>query len=253
MDGVYVRKDLGCCLGIAILCVLIPLAALLVPAGLMHLVSRGPLEETVLTWPDGTVRERGWQYEDLVDGGHRRVGEWTFFHQNGVARAQGEYRLAPTGRWTYWYENGERYAKGAFEGNARSGVWTWWYANGQLALRGAFSRPGYSTREGFHGGRAEGPWLFWHENGTLSAHGAYTPAPELDDPDPDDERTRRSRAADDRLDPRRLGDLTTFGGSRASGPWRFWNDRGELDLERSGHYADGELVESLDPVLGDAR
>lgn len=71
--------------------------------------------------PNGKVSGVG----NLEEG--RKIGKWTYFHENGIKESEGEY-----GKYTYHHEHGDFYF------SVKIGMWKYWYDTGKLKAEGNY-------------------------------------------------------------------------------------------------------------------
>lgn len=106
-------------------------------------------EWTTEEWGDGTKRAAG-----LINQAGNKEGLWTFWHDNGQKKEEGEYKDGKReGLWTQLRKNGEK-IEAEFKDGELEGLWTWWHDNGQKAVEGECKE-----------GNKVGNWIYWDENG----------------------------------------------------------------------------------------
>ena len=123
------------------------------------------------------------------------------------------------GPWVLYHSNGEIDEQGAYAMGKEIGRWDWWYESGEKKAVGQFEN-----------GDRVGRWTWWHENGEILMQGAYEGG------------VGSGRWVMYHDNGRRWGEGDYVNGE-ISGHWQFWLPDGSVDHERSGHYANGELVE----------
>lgn len=64
---------------------------------------------------------------------HRRVGLWTWWHENGAMKSQGRFEDGlETGVWTTWHSNGQKESEGEYLYGRKDGIWRRWDDAGVL-------------------------------------------------------------------------------------------------------------------------
>jgi len=85
-----------------------------------------------------------------------RVGQWTYYHENGkVAKVVSYARGLPEGDVQVLRDDGTLKAKRTYKAGNRDGDWTMYDATGELILR----------EEHYVDGKPEGVWKVWYESG----------------------------------------------------------------------------------------
>ena len=138
---------------------------------------KGRVEPYVGTWPDGTLRTKG--YLKKVGGTPLKTGKWSWWdenrrktieanykdglmhgkyihwYENGTKKDVGEWRNGKQhGKVTHWYENGQKWTEAEYRDGKGNGKYISWYENGQKEQEGECIN-----------GEQHGKWTFWYENG----------------------------------------------------------------------------------------
>ena len=63
-----------------------------------------------------------------------RIGEFTWWHSNGVKQLTGQYNRSgeKVGRWRWWHDNGIKSIDGGYTNGQPDGPWKWWNDQGEL-------------------------------------------------------------------------------------------------------------------------
>ena len=149
-------------------------------------------------------------------------GMETLYHEGGAKLGENEFvNGARTGEARSWWPNGTLGMVGRNEADQPVGLWQRWHPNGARMLVGQFEA-----------GTPIGEWRNWYESGALERVAIYDP---------------EGGATGEFLEwwpdgSRRLYAVAS-GGDRKQvifdGEVFFWNEQGELDVERSGVYKSG--------------
>ena len=147
------------------------------------------------------------------------------YHDNGELHFRGQQvRTAEggwvrEGPWKAWHENGVLHEDGGYLAGHEQGDWRWWYADGTPMSKGRFID-----------GKRVGPWTFWHENGRVMMQGQYE----------DGDGVGRWVYFHENGMKKAEGD---FRAGKPAGCWTVWLEDGRPNLDRTGEYVDGVLVQ----------
>jgi antitoxin component YwqK of YwqJK toxin-antitoxin module/peroxiredoxin len=148
---------------IALLVALAPLTAGCAASGFFSVTKSGPMSGgkqgngrwTYWWYAGGPKKAQGTYVAD------RQVGEWTYWHKNGIVEWTGSFsdnRLG--GQSTFYYDDGTRRCAGTFLTGSESGVWTFWGANGSMERQGVYADGAAALR-----------WNYWDANQQFTAEG----------------------------------------------------------------------------------
>ena len=108
--------------------------------------------------PNGKKFEEG-RYED-----GKRIGEWTFYSDDGKKAKNGSYKKGEVcdGVWTYWRPDGTKQREESYLNGIRHGPWTRWHASGQKA-----------AEENYVNGKLDGKRIAWDKDGKKTSELVY--------------------------------------------------------------------------------
>ena len=122
--------------------------------------------------------------EGMMSDDSVRIGQWTWWHQNGKVYQQGTYndRGEKTGVWKQFYDDGSRCAVECYG----TGTSQEWYRNGTLKseIRVKDGKKNGTYRSWYENGKQKDEIVFvnglkqgtskeWHENGKIKFEGTY--------------------------------------------------------------------------------
>lgn len=86
-----------------------------------------------------------------------RHGDWTYFHDNGQIKNQGQYVSGrKEGVWLGYYRTGKLFYKGAYKDGKKDGPWVSYYEDETLFYQGEF-----------RSGKEQGNWVAFNPDGTV--------------------------------------------------------------------------------------
>lgn len=93
--------------------------------------------------PHATYYQNGQKKTQGNIDGKMKVGEWTYFHDNGKVMREGIYKEGHLyGNWNEYYKNGQLKSSGNYGirgGEAvKHGEWTWYHKNGAKKMEGTY-------------------------------------------------------------------------------------------------------------------
>lgn len=119
------------------------------------------------------------------------------------------------------YPSGQVAIKAETHLGVKHGPFRAWFDNGHVSSEGNYK-----------GGRRDGTWRFFHKNGQLAWLGAYTEG-------------QRVGVWEDYYPTGIIQSLGEYQDGERQGLWFFYDQDGEIDVEESGVFLNGELVEPL--------
>ena len=102
-----------------IILVVLVLTAILVAARVWAETTGGG-EKVIERYSDGQKKSEGYMLDD-----GSKVGDWTYWHENGHLHGEGEFKDGKEeGSWTWWHNNGRKKGEGEFKDGKKEGSWT---------------------------------------------------------------------------------------------------------------------------------
>ncbi|MFC1584009.1 toxin-antitoxin system YwqK family antitoxin [Fibrobacterota bacterium] len=134
----------------------------LMVTGLFYFSSCVKLEEKVINYPSGKIKEK---YSFYVDENEEEVkdGLWIKWYEDGKKEAESNWQDGiKHGLFTRWYENGEKREESNWIGGKQSGRQKKWFLTGQQKFQAQWL-------EGFKHGKE----IYWYEHGQKKSEVDY--------------------------------------------------------------------------------